>query len=831
MKQQEKETYIRKLERVRDGVENVRQLPGNSVLTPDMLDRLTSLRQQAVDFLPKLRNDEFEIAVVGLEKSGKSSFANALAGIRMLPVGDERCTYTSTCVRSGPEEKARVSFFSERDFTAAFQDNLKTLGIPNPETYTPENLTLANYEKLFDALDENTRKLYEKDVNQDIRATIENIAGLKQYLGRPDRIYSGEELDSPEFLGFITDKSKAPAVEHIIIESSQLRDMPTAVLYDVPGFNSPTEMHQRQTLERMRKADAIIMVARADEPSITREALKILEKSDEDGTPLKDKLFVFANRADRATDLEKNKNTTYDEWITRNHFIAPDKAARIVFGSALASTGDELAKEGLKRFGIEDGIPEIRAKLQAYYSNERFEVQKKNIDRILYDVEKVVQDAELEAAATYSGKELMDLAVQRVDEFRDALEKELNALKARINEHVLVDFPLAALVRGHIDEGITVGKYHVTDEEKKRLHEKHAGTGKTEQPDKLDGDIRDERFREMYDDFTKSMLRDTDVEHNIDRENILDIFMDVMHVEKGSPSYDSLREKAAEFCRIDETSDHGYYMSLIERFARDIFEILIKYSRASRAGNFRDGASNFLSLSVFFDAVPSDSGEAVPNIEEPASRSVLWKLLLFPETVLHPMLDTASQLLTQLTGLNPLGKVITQLLSELIDKRGASTTQVLENAFRGTDLGMTEASVSSRTKDILRDLIDEEDTHAITLRDIMSGANVPDSRISYDVVLKQFDEDIEALRLVLQRAVLPAVNIDRAFSARESKMIEDIVERVDSPDFGRFVTDNFQEIESAKYAEFERARIQSEMDQAARREIRSIVKMITDAES
>ena len=62
--------------------------------------------------LRKLRSQEFEIAVVGLEKAGKSTLSNALIRVNVLPAESERCTYTKTEIRSGTEDRAEVEFYS-----------------------------------------------------------------------------------------------------------------------------------------------------------------------------------------------------------------------------------------------------------------------------------------------------------------------------------------------------------------------------------------------------------------------------------------------------------------------------------------------------------------------------------------------------------------------------------------------------------------------------------------------------------------------------------------------------------------------------------------------
>ena len=50
--------------------------------------------------LDRLRRDEFRIAVVGLEKAGKSTFVNAWLECDLLPTKQGRCTFTTTQVYS-----------------------------------------------------------------------------------------------------------------------------------------------------------------------------------------------------------------------------------------------------------------------------------------------------------------------------------------------------------------------------------------------------------------------------------------------------------------------------------------------------------------------------------------------------------------------------------------------------------------------------------------------------------------------------------------------------------------------------------------------------------
>ena len=311
----EKVLYTSKLQRLIDGIDKIQELRGNRIVTPDMFETLLKKRNEAQRLLSKIQKGEFEISVVGLEKAGKSSFSNALIGLNVLPTDDQRCTYTSTCIREGTEDSARICFYTRDEFNRDFHEKLEKLGVKDASLYKIDTLELDKYEQLYENCSDEKKRLYEDSLNQDIRDTLTHKTELMNYIGRPPMNINAEELAGENFRSFITNPAHAIAVKDVTIFSTELKEMPNAIMYDVPGFNSPTQMHREQTLQKMRSSDAIIMVARANEPSITSDVLTIFKESDADGEILSDKLFVFSNKADLATNLKTNMQVTYEEWI------------------------------------------------------------------------------------------------------------------------------------------------------------------------------------------------------------------------------------------------------------------------------------------------------------------------------------------------------------------------------------------------------------------------------------------------------------------------------------------------------------------------------------
>ena len=97
---EERNEYKKKVGRQRDAIANLLELAEQHIDLFDlgMKKQLRLYQAKCEKIYKKLDKNEFEIAIVGLEKAGKSTFGNALMENRILPDADERCTYTSTCI-------------------------------------------------------------------------------------------------------------------------------------------------------------------------------------------------------------------------------------------------------------------------------------------------------------------------------------------------------------------------------------------------------------------------------------------------------------------------------------------------------------------------------------------------------------------------------------------------------------------------------------------------------------------------------------------------------------------------------------------------------------
>ena len=248
----EREEYIAKLEGQIQAIDSILKMDSGTVVSAELRKQLKTLKSEAETVLRNMENN-------------------------LLPTKDLRCTFTSTQIEYSGDDKddsATVSFYTADEFDKDFKDKLCKLGFPNYERYSFDTIDEKQYLNIYESeVSDEKKRLYGDSIHEDILAIIRNVDSLSELLGRPAIPFGADRINSGELEAYITDEAKARAVKQVVIRSKKLNEMKNAIIFDVPGFNSPTELHKIQTLERMKSADAIIVVANGVSPSLTGESL------------------------------------------------------------------------------------------------------------------------------------------------------------------------------------------------------------------------------------------------------------------------------------------------------------------------------------------------------------------------------------------------------------------------------------------------------------------------------------------------------------------------------------------------------------------------------
>ena len=824
----EKNEYIAKLRKTVEVLERILGMRNSDLISAEKRDNLAAKLRESRLLLKKLENDEYEVAIVGLEKAGKSSFANALIKSVTLPTDEQRCTYTATRIEYSEKDEAVVSFFSRNEFEKDFRDKLNILKIPNADKYNFDVMSVAAYEEISaNYYDSNNRN--HSIVNQDIIDILQNSHHISECLGRADMTFNLTN-NSEELNNYIVRPEKARAVKEVVIRSHVLNDMKNAVIYDVPGFNSPTVLHKQQTLEKMKSADAIIVVSRGDEPSITGDVLEIiLKNNDDDGIPLKDKLFLFANKSDRILNVERTINTTYSEWIDKHKILTEREKNRIFFGSAnaylqacglLEVFNEDYVSAVQKRPGLKngDGIDAIRTALAEYNRNERFEVLKRRINRTQEEIISAFSSVNSEYSESMdnvgfiSNKEYYNY----ISAYKKDVDSLLKDFKDRIKNNVPKEIPLSKAVKAYIESNVTKENYHITEEEIDKERKNNGTISNIINVNAIENVLRPKRFVKMYQDFTENVVNITDDQHIDCMNEIVEILIGAMGVENGE-SKKIMTDKVKQLVEEFAGNDKSYYQSIIERFSRDIYEILIQFPQYSdsRLDKFNVEADNFYSLSVFYkneEFVKDNEYINIPPKEQPLCRMLLFSdyfdLPRKKEECENKIIDMTRARNISEKALKVLTKVVRIYqgdFSELIS--------LIDDIFTGFNVSMSDENKKTWIEmnvDQLYRTVSMEDSVDISdpnFRDyyISYGQSVRKGAKTTEDFCDEFAKDIEVLADILKNAFVNAIKLEKPFITREIKIVEDIIDYISNDvkhndvSFNDFISDNLKIIKSDSY--------------------------------
>ncbi len=354
---------------------NLANLPQAEV--PEKLKQiLLQEAQPAHRQLERLKKREFRIAVVGLEKAGKSTFVNAWLECDLLPAKGGRCTFTTTqiySVQNESEQKLEVQAKTEDEFINLLKELEKANAQEDINTIRANEITLQQVRKEGNRTFPFTRL-------EDIREP------LKKY---------------------VADEKYAHAVLEARLYTNKLAQAEGIVFYDVPGLDSGLAKHVDEAQEMLSDCDAVILVQRFT--SLREKELEIIkftEQGDKNVT-VADKLFVFLSRIDSLGSAEAMKTHIQEasqDWLKRanlpNHRIVAGSAGAYLILNNIAGEqtkleiGDaNIIQSHLQRLtGISDaenlkkyatGIPEIKEKIFNYINTERVTILKKRCEASL----------------------------------------------------------------------------------------------------------------------------------------------------------------------------------------------------------------------------------------------------------------------------------------------------------------------------------------------------------------------------------------------------------------------------------------------------------------
>ena len=555
----------------------------SNILSHDEKQELDTVCDKFDDWDARLSDNRYRVAIIGTEKAGKSTFANALLRRNFLPEDEGRCTFTTTTIESSKtEDTAEIEFFTKQEFIDKFNSLCEEI------EFTCNYNTVAISE-LNEFCDNTSSAIATSNAVDDIRDIIEKKEQIEKYLSGNIKTFTGQDIDNIK--SYITDEIKARAVKNITIKSTQFKEQENLIIYDVPGFDSPTKLHLEQAKWYMRNADIVIMlVSIADRISFVKAQADFLnDTKDRYGQKLSNKLIVVASKFDKHIVDDKNSS---DIKIEKSYQILSDelkkyglykennifKASSLGFLEKEDIVNTQYAYPNLKKHEYFDGIETIEARLEEFLNGEALEILNENFNIDQLEAQALILNFKRDYNPKRDEKKKRSEEIALIDNKWDLIKKNIKLSLTKYQEVIKTtqfDFNetiSSKVTNDWIEDLIT----ELPDDLEEAKSELVGGRALVEQATIVNDKIRAKLWKKSLDKIVNISTDTITIENGNKQDEIIDIVSEIIFTTK-TITNEEKNELANElnFITNDFKYDAKSYRPLILRFLNNVFEILI----------------------------------------------------------------------------------------------------------------------------------------------------------------------------------------------------------------------------------------------------------------
>lgn len=850
--EQDKQEFIEKMSKAGQAFDSIFKIDADSlVIQGEEREVLRKLQEENRVMLHKLQSREFTVSIVGLEKAGKSTLGNALIHSMVLPEYAQRCTYTTTEIRSGDSDVAEVYFYSREEFNKNLRRMLSEVKYPGADTVDFSTMTIRAFNDYWQTVKNDPEKEYiynthDASTAADLRDILNGKETLAGLIGQAPRKFGSEYWGHNkinEFQTYITGisgtnedgsvirKPHPYAVKNVIIRSANLReDMRHMVLYDVPGFDSPTKLHKEQTKEMLKKSDAIILVTNVgSNPDLTSTQLDMLRTAmsaqDNYGISLSEKAFVFGNKIDSANDVQTARSNlaTLRRGVIANHIALEP---HIVGGSARAYLETEGLLEGnvasrtIDEWQMDsgDGLALLHEKMEHYYDHDRFDVLKKRAENTINKTREVL-DVLLDR---YNTGEFTvgDASVEIVQDIQGNLpvfDKKANEITTLHINKIGSEHPFTVALQGEIDNIYPLSTAHeqlIKDVE----YSLSITPGKTYKASTVDVLVREKLQKKFIENIVATASKLTTSQQRELRQLLVTEFLNIMGSEKAENYREELEKSVNDLFdhMLIEGGKQCSFNSLVERFVSTIVltVILAPFADRRRFNWIVENLAELVSLSVYYNMPTENVKEDQLNLDNISSDSRKFFATILAhegceqdidasenESILRQFFEDNKEQICQGANLAldliPVGK-----WAKLIMKAGINLANIRDDkSIKNRDkldgnqgkldtLIYGDAWKNLSADERVKKMENVVQSYSVLARPATGGginsyleelhnqAKQAPEIVSKEDMLATLDTDIEILRDITRRSVINAIALERAYTSVVTKNVELIREHL-----------------------------------------------------
>ena len=273
-------------EKLEKAAQQLQGVQGFSTIVEELQEKATRMKQQT-----------YTIALFGAFSAGKSSFANALFGEKVLPVSPNPTTAVINKVMAPEEGYEHRTANVKLKSAEMLLDDVKLAC--NALQSFPE--TLEEAYAFADRVDDrkDTGQGEEKAHLSFVRAFHKGYPFLKDKLGQELKV--GYE----EYTAFAADESKSCFVDEIVLHFDCELTRKGIVLVDTPGADSINARHTNAAFHYIKNSDAILFVTYYNHPFAKADREFLIQLGRVKDAFSMDKMFFICNAIDLAQEEEE----------------------------------------------------------------------------------------------------------------------------------------------------------------------------------------------------------------------------------------------------------------------------------------------------------------------------------------------------------------------------------------------------------------------------------------------------------------------------------------------------------------------------------------------
>ncbi|GLB57921.1 dynamin family protein [Cytobacillus sp. NCCP-133] len=280
------------IEKLNFTAQTVKDLPGFRKISADLAEKAA-----------RLESKEFSVALFGAFSAGKSSFANALIGEKLLPVSPNPTTAAINKIKPVSSEKAHGTVLVKvKDSESIFNDVNHSLKV--------FDYSASSFEDAAAAIKKITGSNHDFDANEKTHFAFLN-AFLRGFNTFRDLLGNTIEANLEEFKDYVANEEKSCFVEMIEVYYDCDLTRQGITLVDTPGADSINARHTGVAFEYIKNSDAILFVTYYNHAFSKADREFLIQLGRVKDTFALDKMFFIVNAIDLAND-EEEKETVLD---------------------------------------------------------------------------------------------------------------------------------------------------------------------------------------------------------------------------------------------------------------------------------------------------------------------------------------------------------------------------------------------------------------------------------------------------------------------------------------------------------------------------------------